>query len=554
MKSSAKSVISGEIASREVQEVSPLSRELVMGFVGYVGSGCSTAAKRLEVLLQTEDYAVECIKLSSLIARQSGRTYSDGDHGADAGRKRFDRASSLQDHGDELRAAHGDDAVAALAIGEIKRLRDKRGLEPGRTKIAFILDSIKHTAEVDLLRKVYDQSFRLVAVHCDRTARRARLIGNIRNNVKYAGVSEDEVQTYIDRDEKDAKNHHGQQVRDAFYVADYFLDNSEKSSGGENLTDDLLRFCNLVLGNSLVRPKAAEKGMYHAHSAALQSSCLSRQVGAALVCETGTLVATGCNDVPKFGGGVYDEDCKPDHRCFRWEWQANDKSQPKFHGCHNQRRKSELRQRIGTWLAETLAPKVAEAVHPSRPGGFDLAGGERAKVQKAIAELFNTKPDLLDGMPGVKDLIEYSRSIHAEMDALFSAARSGISPVRGTLYTTTYPCHNCARHLVTAGIRSVVYIEPYVKSLASELHSDAIRNERPSSTAGERADKMEIVPFTGVGPRMYEDYFFKRVELKDGKGAYVPPTPAVPVTAVRLLELRIVEEKAAQLVPETNHE
>ena len=120
-------------------------------------------------------------------------------------------------------------------------------------------------------------------------------------------------------------------------------------------------------------------------------------------------------------------------------------------------------------------------------------------------------------MPGVKDIIEYSRSIHAEMNALFAASRNGVSPLNTTLYCTTYPCHNCARHLVTAGV-GYDYIEPYVKSLATELHCDAIATELPAPDKyghRKKAGKMVVVPFTGVGPRMYDDFFAKRGELKD---------------------------------------
>ncbi|MEJ7655371.1 MAG: deaminase [Chloroflexia bacterium] len=46
--------------------------------------------------------------------------------------------------------------------------------------------------------------------------------------------------------------------------------------------------------------------------------------------------------------------------------------------------------------------------------------------------------------------------MHAEMSALLDAGRRGV-PVQGaTLYTTTFPCHNCARHIVGAGIDRVV--------------------------------------------------------------------------------------------------
>ena len=139
------------------------------------------------------------------------------------------------------------------------------------------------------------------------------------------------------------------------------------------------------------------------------------------------------------------------------------------------------------------------------------------------------------------------------MNALFSAARNAVSPLGATLYCTTYPCHSCARHLVTAGVERVYYIEPYVKSLATELHSDSISTvaQLPSVSSEKHwPSQMVVVPFTGVGPRMYEDFFAKKTELKREDGSYGAPHGGLPAYAVRLQELRMVEERAAALIPE----
>lgn len=538
-----------EAIAPDSTDISPLSLELIIGVVGYAGAGCSTACGRLEVFLQAFGYQVEVIKLSRLILRHLGcEDPPPLAHGIDAGTSRFERATRLQDFGDQLRKQCGHEAVAALAVAEIITLRGSD--EVGSNKRAFILDSLKHSAEVDLLRKVYDQSFRLVAVHCERPTRESRLVGDNLSLAKYAGVETGRVLSYMERDEKDQGRKHGQQVRDAFYLADFFIDNNANSQAGETLNGDLSRFVNLLLGTGLVRPTKSERAMYHAHAAALQSSCLSRQVGAALVAADGTIVGTGTNDVPKFGGGVYDEDSDPDHRCFAWEWTDG---QISFTGCHNQRKKNRLREDISAFLADRLSNDLALAAHPKPPSGMDTAAAARDEATRRIREFFTEKSELMSELPGIKDIVEYSRSIHAEMNALLSAARNSISPVGTTLYCTTYPCHNCARHLVTAGVERVYYIEPYVKSLATELHSDSISTDSAARPTGHAPRLMAVVPFTGVGPRMYEDFFAKRTELKRADGTYEAPDRKLPAQAVRLRELRKVEERAAVLVTEADH-
>lgn len=64
---------------------------------------------------------------------------------------------------------------------------------------------------------------------------------------------------------------------------------------------------------------------------------------------------------------------------------------------------------------------------------------------------------------------EICRASHAEQNALVQAARYGIAVEGGTLYCTTFPCSICAKMLVNAGIRRVVYEEEYRDPLAREI-------------------------------------------------------------------------------------
>ncbi len=87
--------------------------------------------------------------------------------------------------------------------------------------------------------------------------------------------------------------------------------------------------------------------------------------------------------------------------------------------------------------------------------------------------------------------------------ALLSCARTGASTSGATLYCTTFPCHNCAKHIIAAGISRVVYVEPYAKSKAYVLHSDALCLEAQTTDN----KKVMFEPFIGVGPRHFMDLF-----------------------------------------------
>lgn len=107
----------------------------------------------------------------------------------------------------------------------------------------------------------------------------------------------------------------------------------------------------------------------------------------------------------------------------------------------------------------------------------------------------------------ITNITEFGRSVHAEMDALTQAARLGISIKNATLFTTLFPCHNCTKHIIASGIERVVYIEPYLKSLATQLHEDAITVDE--SDAG----KVRFETFIGVGPYRFTDLFSQKTRI-----------------------------------------
>jgi len=62
--------------------------------------------------------------------------------------------------------------------------------------------------------------------------------------------------------------------------------------------------------------------------------------------------------------------------------------------------------------------------------------------------------------PGEKP--ELCRGVHAEINCVIQAALHGTSIMGNTtLYTTTFPCMSCLKLLINAGIKRVVYKEPY---------------------------------------------------------------------------------------------
>lgn len=62
------------------------------------------------------------------------------------------------------------------------------------------------------------------------------------------------------------------------------------------------------------------------------------------------------------------------------------------------------------------------------------------------------------------------RTVHAEHNCILQAARRGVATDGSTIYTTHYPCFDCCKVLIQAGVHDIVYEIPYRR--------DDMRNQR----------------------------------------------------------------------------
>jgi deoxycytidylate deaminase len=116
------------------------------------------------------------------------------------------------------------------------------------------------------------------------------------------GMSTAQIFDLIDQDSGE-EFAHGQTVRDTFPEADFFL--RIDADTDTQIKARVERFLHIILGTKLTTPANSETAMYLAASAAGNSACLSRQVGATLTDAEEEVIAIGWNDVPKFGGNLY---------------------------------------------------------------------------------------------------------------------------------------------------------------------------------------------------------------------------------------------------------
>lgn len=68
---------------------------------------------------------------------------------------------------------------------------------------------------------------------------------------------------------------------------------------------------------------------------------------------------------------------------------------------------------------------------------------------------------------------ELCRGLHAEQNAILQAALHGVKIEAATVYTTHQPCVLCAKMLINAGIKRIVYRDSYPDELAQSMLAEA---------------------------------------------------------------------------------
>lgn len=506
--------------------------ELVFALVGAAGTRLDDLSRVLKERLETFGYTAEDIRLSDLFVNFEGWTDQTGTGESNRIRHR-------QDVGNLFRRRLNDGAAIARAgIVEIRARRAAISGSPDQPAPAhaYILHQLKHPDEVELLRQVYGSSFVIVAGHAPLETRATELsIRMARKDDRPGEESHFKADAYliIDIDENQDDDF-GQHTRDTYPKADFFA-----NLGVDRGEYEIQRFVDLLFGHPFRTPLPEEYAMYQARAVSLRSSDDSRQVGAVIVSVThgdpkdrtkitnADVIAVGMNEVPRGGGGFYWDKDSPDNR---------DQALLRY---RSEDRAKEIKISALAELIEKVSEKqwLRESIAGRRPS--DLAR------------------ELVEGLKRTQfmDIGEFSRIVHAEMAALIDGARRGVAVNGHTMYVTTFPCHNCAKHIIAAGLRKVVFLEPYSKSRATHLHQEEICLE--PADGREEEDKVTFFAFSGVAPRQYQQVFSmsergskKGYSLCDWENARRKLSPRYVIRNAARAYLAAERQELEKLVPE----
>jgi deoxycytidylate deaminase len=306
-----------------------------------------------------------------------------------------------------------------------------------------VIDSIRNEAEVNALRDRYTNSF-LVAVAADLSARWER------SKKEYANEREFTEADERDNEDKDERPH-GQQVGKCVGSADYVLVNNldlgSTANQRKGIWDNIKIDIELMSGKTARDPRDEEVHMATAYTTSYLSRCLKRYVGAVIVGLDSMPLSTGFNENP--------QGTQP---CVRqWGYCFKDNAMDQ-----------ELEER-----GSVHCPKCGKKNQFPADNWNCLGCKEGLRKQ-----LFPSRN------------MEKCTAIHAEERAIRSLA--GRSAKDGTMYVTTFPCLQCSRYIIDAGIKKVVYVEAYPVKEARKLLSDC---------------GITVTPFSGFKARAFNIVF-----------------------------------------------
>ena len=313
----------------------------------------------------------------------------------------------------------------------LAKLADERFIADDRDS-NFVIESIRNPAEIKFFREKYPE-FILIGVFADYEVRWDRVKDNY-------GGSKDSFDLDEQKDQGSFEPSYGQRISDCFFESDLILSNNEFiscSSPNEaffEMKSKIRGYLMALADPANSNPTLKETLMAAAYTSGRRSRCLKRKVGAVIADKYDRIISSGFNGVPY---GL--KECSV-----------------AFGNCYRDRRREAVGRRISKALSISDQDKAVGVI--------------KANVK----------------------LLELCRALHGEESAILNLVGRGVDLTDSTIYVTTYPCNLCANKIVQAGIKHVVYFEPYPVEEAKKIFKEA---------------GVEALPFEGVTFRAFFKFY-----------------------------------------------
>ena len=393
---------------------------LVIGFTGPFGSGCSTARE----VLESRDPGFQGVRLSTIVKAAAK------ERGHDAPNR-----SDLQDVGNALRQENGP-PYSYLVTESLRTLKD----DPKNEYRWIAVDGLRNLDEIRELRSVAANCF-IVALVSDTENRFGR------EGVRAPYLTDNKVdRPRFDIEEERDRDEGlpwGQQVEDCVRAADILIDNDRNvSSLKEEAVTKIKKRLQLEIarieGSVEPVPSLEETWMARAFVESRRSACMKRRVGA-------VIMKPGI-EVPLSYG--YNENPMSLKSC---------------------------RAIYGNCRKDSLITKLREPLRKALDGSVCPRCGEKVKVDPDKNRLTcskclcNVEKYYFEGK-----MLDMCPALHAEEMAILGADKADLKGA--TIYTTTFPCLQCAKKIAHLRLRELWYVEPYPsidKPIVDDILDDA---------------------------------------------------------------------------------
>lgn len=384
-------------------------------------------------------------------------------------------ASELQSWGNNIRkynsikpqAAPHKKAPSCLArkINQIIKVFRAYDKNHGR-KTLIAIDALRNPFEVLYFRERY-AAFYLMAVHTEEKIRRDALFKR--------GFRIDEID-HLDKVEGEKTNFHDSyekiDIDKCIELADIHLahDGTDKDHN-RDMVNQIFTYVALIFHPGLIPPSPLERCMQVAHTAKLNSGCLSRQVGAAVTNEYFSVQSIGWNTVaegqtPCSLRNLYDLFKDEDEGAFSDFERFNDEF-----GIQKKK------------LIQAYDPVQAKL------NGLNLS--------YCFKDVYTSSKEKQ------KNNQVHTRSLHAEENAFLQLAKYGTQGIKGgKLFTTASCCELCSKKAYQLGITEIYYIDTYPGISRSHILESGVN--RP-----------KMLLFNGAIGRAYVNLYTPFLPLKD---------------------------------------
>ena len=295
------------------------------------------------------------------------------------------------------------------------------------TKTYVILDTLRNPFEALFFRERYS-AFYLMALNTDDLTKKDRL------QAQY-DLSASEIQNIDKKESNKIKSKYSkfisQNIQKCYDLADIHVSNPQL--GPDDFTYlqwQIIKFVALIMHPGIIMPSSIERCMQIAHTAKLNSGCLSRQVGACVTNKYFSVKAIGWNTPPEGQSpcslrNSYDLlDHKDDSAFSTYE-----NSDHEF-------------------------KKLINEVYN------DTTTKENRKYLKGRNVCYCFK-DVQNSLDHEKNQV-HTRALHGEENAFLQIVKYGGQAIKGgKLFTTSSPCELCSKKAYQLGIKEIFYIDPY---------------------------------------------------------------------------------------------